>query len=265
MYRAVQAPLRGRWFAFGVAAVLVGGVAAQAVDTLSVQSGPYSLSSVIVKNQLYYQPFNTDTANKAATLAAYPDVTFTNGAALSVTGGVVTGDNGNFTINAAPFTAPYYFAADVTYAGNTSSGCCNVGLQIGTNRIVFHPGFSGGGAFRVDGPGGFGNQNMGFVPANNVLHHIEVEALPGGIFNLTFTDGANPLNVYMNTFTNPANTGAPLGITGQGAATIMFDNLEVFNFIEVPLAPEPGSLALFGCAAAGLLAWRQVRRRKDRG
>jgi len=117
------------------------------------------------------------------------------------------------------------------------NGSFNVGLRIGENQIVFHPGH-GGGAFRVEGPGGFGNQNVGFTPANGVLHKLEVTDVGGGLFNITFTDGANPANVYTNSFTNAASSGGLVSLVRKGptSGVGLFDdfsigaNLEGFNY-----------------------------------
>ena len=63
----------------------------------------------------------------------------------------------------------FRLSADVgTEPGHT---CVNVGVEIGQNEIVFHPGHPGTG-LRVEGPGGFSNQNLGFTLTPVTLHHF---------------------------------------------------------------------------------------------
>lgn len=113
------------------------------------------------------------------------------------------------------------------------SGNTNVGLRIGGNNIVFHPGY-GGGALRVDGTGGFGNQNVGFTPAGGgVLHHMEVAVNAAtGQFTLALRDGSNPNNVYVNRFTNAGYTpvSSKIGFhygSGSGGDEGRYDNYQV--------------------------------------
>jgi hypothetical protein len=118
---------------------------------------------------------------------------------------------------------------------------------------VFHPGFAAGGAFRVQGNGGFGNTNMGFVPANGALHQFEVHSFPSGLVNIKVTDGLNPANVYTTSFTNPGSYGGAIGFWRSGPTTEegIYDNL------QITVAPEPGSCGVVGVAVAGLLARRR--------
>ncbi|CAE7810511.1 unnamed protein product [Symbiodinium sp. CCMP2456] len=60
-----------------------------------------------------------------------------------------------------------------------------------SNAIKFHPGM-GGGQLRVEGVGGFGNQNIGFTPENwtdsgNSFHTLEVSLGTDGLNHLKFT------------------------------------------------------------------------------
>ena len=172
--------------------------------------------------------FDYDTANA---LADYPEYTWSPGTGTaSVAGGVL-----NLTLPATPnsvqavtragFAMPHTYSALV---GSTSGGGgYNVGLNIGANSIVFHPGYAGA-ALRVEGLGGFGNQNVGFTPAPNVLHKLEVASDGHGRFDLTLTDGGNPANVYTASYTNPAAVGAPIGLRRSGSAgTGICDDLTV--------------------------------------
>jgi hypothetical protein len=142
---------------------------------------------------------------------------------------------------------------------SNSNGNYHVALLVGQNAIAFHPGFGGPGmfgAFRIAGPGGMiqSNSDMGFVPANGVLHQFEVHSFPNGDFDVTVTDGANPENVYTTTFNAPAAYGGPVGFRRSGPAfgDGMFDNL------EITVVPEPTLLAP---VAFGLLALARPRRR----
>jgi hypothetical protein len=142
---------------------------------------------------------------------------------------------------------------------SNSNGNYHVALIVGQNAIAFHPGFGGAGmfgAFRISGPEGIvqPNSDMGFVPANGVLHQFEVLSSPNGDFVVTVTDGENPENVYTTTFNNPASYGGAVGFRRSGPAVGdgMFDNL------EISVVPEPTLLAPI---AFGLLALARRPRR----
>ena len=121
-----------------------------------------------------------------------------------------------------------------TRAGaDDSGGSFNVGLRIGDNQVVFHPGFGGGG-LRVEGPGGFGNMDVGFKPANGVLHELRVDSDGAGLFDITFTDGANPANVWTGSWTNAAAVGAQVSLVRKGPTygTGLFDDFTVGAAVE---------------------------------
>jgi len=193
--------------------------------------------------------------------ALYPNFTATfNGGGALVQNGVLTigaqRDTDTFqTFLTDGVTGEFELSALV--GADNSGGSYNVGLTIGENSIVFHPGFGGGGAFRVNGPGGFGNQNMGFVPANGVMHLLTVDADGTGNFNLTLVDGADPSNVYSTTFFNPGSVGGDMGLYRAGPAVGfgLFD-----NFIVLQEVPEPSTWILLALGTLGLAAVR--RRRK---
>ena len=126
-----------------------------------------------------------------------------------------------------PFTVSAQVGSDPGAIGNF-----NVGMKIGDNTISVHPGY-GGGAFRVNGPGGFGNQNVGFTPAVSVLHKLTVTGDGAGNFNVTLTDGANPLNTYSRGWTNAGNPVDTIGVIRSGDKTP--DGL--FDDLSVPPAP----------------------------
>lgn len=91
--------------------------------------------------------------------------------------------------------------------GNGSPVQGNVGIQIGDNGVVFHPGLDSSsgfpdGSLRVEGPGGFGNQDVGFVPAPGVLHTLKVTADGTGNFTVSLTDANNAANVFSQSWFN---------------------------------------------------------------
>lgn len=132
------------------------------------------------------------------------------------------------------------------------NGSFNVGLRIGDNQVVFHPGY-GGGALRVEGPGGFGNTNVGFTPANDVLHKLEVASDGAGLFNITFTDGANPANVWTGSFANPAAVGARVSLVRKGptSGTGLFDDFTIGAKVE-SFGVSTDAQALYGGFTATL-------------
>jgi len=96
------------------------------------------------------------------------------------------------------------------------------------NTVLFHPGYEPTpGAFRVEGEGGFPNQDMGFIPAVGVLHHVEIHSFPDGLFNIKVTDGLNPANIYENSFTNPLAYGGDIGFLAVAGGSPMYDNLSI--------------------------------------
>jgi hypothetical protein len=105
------------------------------------------------------------------------------------------------------------------------------------NTILFHPGYNGPpGAFRINGPGGDGiNWNMGWVPAIDVLHHVEIHSFPDGVFNIKVTDGTDPNLVYEDTFTNPAAYGGDIGFLAAGMGAAVYKNLSITT--TVPIVP----------------------------
>jgi len=71
-----------------------------------------------------------------------------------------------------------------------------VGLRLSQNNIVFHPGYPGG-AVRVEGPGGFANQNFPTgTPDTDIFHTMRVIIFCDGIvhfwiYNSTQDDTTN--------------------------------------------------------------------------
>lgn len=188
---------------------------------------------------LFQESFDTDTANTAQTITQYPDlaVGISGLDEVLVTGGVLelapsSGDS-RFGLTSG-FPGDLVISVDVGGdVVDSIPGNWHVGIAIGGNRLIFHPGFSVlPGAFRVESGGGFTNVDMGFVPALGVLHHMEVRIdAATGQFDITVIDGLDPSNVFNASFTNPGYSPASLialtvgGSPGTGLG--LFDNLTV--------------------------------------
>jgi hypothetical protein len=219
----------------------------------------------------YQQNFNTDTASLAETLAQYPDLVLTPDYPIQgrpqdavVTGGVlhISPQDGDSRLNISrPNDGDVTIKVDIGGASvNTGPGSWAVALAVGVNRLIFHPGFAAPGlrgAFRVEGFGGseypFVQYDMGFTPAENVLHHMEVTINEAtGRFDIKITDGANPANVFTHSFTNtnyptedPAGnrrTIAVLAAGGPSSGMGLFDNISITPSVqEVAIDIKPGS------------------------
>jgi len=132
----------------------------------------------------------------------------------------------------------------------------NPGLSL--NTMLFHPGYpSPPGAFRINGPGGFGvNENMGWQPAlGPVLHHVEIHSFPDGVFTIKVTDGSNPENFYENSFTSPGAYGGDIGLLAAGQGGAIYKNLSI---TEVAPPPIPGDYNVNGVVdSADYVVWRK--------
>ena len=205
------------------------------------------LSFVVVgKSQtlLYQQSFDVDTSSTADTLEAYPEFDFFGGGSNPV---IVSNNqlivpmqsSGAFRgLSLAGFQTDLLIRVKLTTVPGGPDQ--PVGVEIGENRMVFHPGFAGTGAnppgsFAVNGPGGFPNRNMGFVPAAGVLHTMEIRSYADfGFYSIKVIDGANPNNVFQAQFSNPSFTpgqAIELGTTGVPGfvGSAIFDDLQVFD------------------------------------
>ncbi len=200
---------------------------------------------------LFQEPFNTDTANTAETAAVYTNFNVTGSGNAYVSGGILY-----FSLPSAgnTMTTKFGFPGDLLIqlevGKNPGGGSANVGLTIGGNRLVFHPGYSGG-AFRVEGAGGFGNQNMGFTPAAGILHLLEVAVnSTTKQFTIAVTNASNPNQAYAARFTNagytPGTTGlGPTRSSGGGTDEVgWYDDLIVAEL--KPAAAETAWTAAVG-------------------
>jgi len=213
--------------------------------------------------------FNTDTANLAVD---YPDYALTGNGSGSVSGQQLRLNSGGSpalgftTLSTLPASPDYDIRVQLTSTGGTP-GNHNVGLFLGTgtpgsmgandNLIVFHPGFATG-ALRVQGTGGFGNTDVGFTPAQGVLHTLAVHRDGAGTFTVTLSDGSNPANSFTTSWSNPSLTTFKVGVATvealSGTPTGIYDNLFAI--------PEPSSVLLLGLGG-GLLASRCRCRRPN--
>lgn len=213
------------------------------------------------------ESFDTDTADTTSTLSHYSQFTKIGTSLTRVVGGELllqpsgAAVDHEFLING--FAGDLRVTLDV--GKNPGGPDFNVGLRIGDNRLVFHPGFFGDGgappgSFRVEGPGGFGNRHIGFVPAGGVAHRLRVDLhAETGEFDIQLFDTHNPANKFTASFTNAGYApGDHIGPTVEGflknpAWVGLFDNF------QVTALPEPTSAALL-LAAAALLGRRRGER-----
>src|SRR6478672_4229139 len=171
--------------------------------TTSLEANPVSLP--------FFEGFDTRTNDAIST---YPNFTFDDGGS-GINPSLVVNANGVLQVGSGGF--PYYPAFGVTpnpfptgeiiikcdmgWDGSINDppvgiGFGGTGLRFGTkfevggatgslNVMGFHPGYtSPPGALRVEGPGGFGTTNMGWVPQPGVLNHVEIDSFPDGLFNI---------------------------------------------------------------------------------
>ncbi|MDJ0522858.1 MAG: PEP-CTERM sorting domain-containing protein [Planctomycetota bacterium] len=220
---------------------------------------------------LFHETFDTNTANTATTLSTYSGWTVIGTTPVTVVNGVVQIEAQGDPFDLQGFALPSTFTGDLTIevdlGTSTASGSYNVGLKIGDNNIVFHPGYTvTPGAFRVEGPGGFGgpgdNRDMGFVPAAGVLHHMTVNITAAtGLIEIEVVDANDATNVYTTSITNSGYTdGAQIAFTTNGNSGFgyaQFDNIKVSG--ELAAVPEPGTLALLGVGLACILVLRRRR------
>jgi hypothetical protein len=183
--------------------------------------------------EAFFESFDIDTTTTLETQNTYPSFSFNVSGSAIVSSGVLqlesAGDGSDDSATISGFTEEVIVSVDIGLS-TSLVGYSNVGLMIGDNYILFHPGF-GGGALRVTGPGGFGTTNMGFTPALDVLHHMQVHVHPSGLFEIQITDANNQSNVFTKSFTNSSSVGGNITLQRQGASGEfhlgLYDNLLV--------------------------------------
>jgi hypothetical protein len=215
--------------------------------------------------------FSTD-ASQANIAAQYPDWSLvpangSDAATVSVTDGQLHlgGDQATstqFQLLTAPVGA---FTIDVDLGAFPNGfGSTNIGVKIGDNVIVFHPGYPTTG-LRVEGDGGFTNVDVGFTLAAETLHHLTLTGDGLGLFSVTLTDGLNSANTFTTSFTNVASVGGLFSITRAGA-TNMYGQVYADDFVltdqgtaSVPDSSSTLSLMLLSIGALGFCHRRAVR------
>lgn len=205
-----------------------------------------SVAGIVNGGIAFHQSFDTDTATTEETVATYPPFSFIGDTwweARVVNGVIHLPPQGAGLLQKLQIPGyPGDLTIDVDLGKNPGGGDFCIGLAIGGNNFVFHPGLPADGpypqgAFRVEGPG-YGNVNgdMGFVPeGRGVLHHMRIAVTEATRqFDITVTDANNPANVYRASFTNPAyRAGDPIGFVTHGYLgsdenrSARFDNLTV--------------------------------------
>ena len=199
--------------------------------------------------------FSTN-ATAANVGALYPDWSFIKANAtdtIEITGGQLRlgGDRDQptqFQLLAAPVGA---FTASVDLGAWPGNGSYNIGVLIGENEIVFHPGF-GGTALRVEGLGGFDNQNVGFTLAPEVLHHLTLTGDGFGLFTITLTDALNAGNTYTTSFVNAGSVGGLFSISRAGVNGL-YGQVYADNFLltDESISPVPDTSSTFSLMLLG--------------
>ena len=154
---------------------------------------------------------------------------------------------------------------DVGIPAAAGAGQYNVGMEFGGYNAIFHPGFTAiPGAFRIGGGFGVGNQNMGFVPKQGVLHHFDIETLmTGGGLAVDVTVTGEGTDNLMHSFTysfvdaSPNLGSGQFGFRRSGPGGAANDGL--FDNLQATVIPEPTTLLIWSLLA-GLgvgLGWRR--------
>ncbi|MEX2187238.1 MAG: LamG-like jellyroll fold domain-containing protein [Pirellulales bacterium] len=196
-----------------------------------------SLGDVLTVGGVVDFEFDTDVA-QADLATAFPgsslEINGNGGASISAGRLRLTGGNSTsqiFNLGDAASVGDGPFVLETRLGSNPSGGGLNVGVRIGDNDIYFHPNFAGG-VFRIEGPGGSGttNNDMDFIPAQNVLHTLRIEGDGAGNFTVTVVDGSNPKKQFVRQFSNPGNPGGPVALrrfSGSNSGQAFFDGITI--------------------------------------
>ncbi len=171
------------------------------------------------------------------------------------------GGGTNLTVlSAGAFAGDLILTTGLTLSPETGSCSRNVGISIGDNNFIFHPGCSNG-LFRIDGTNGFGNTAMGFTPSKGIFHEMTIEIdVDTQAFSIEVVDGSNPGNIYSTNFTdtNYVAGSTLIGLsTGGGTGEARWDYLTISSLSSSPNGvPIPATIGLVGL---GLLSMRLLR------
>ena len=170
---------------------------------------------------LYEANFSIDTFTDLETESTYKMLVngFTSARASNGKLLVVPVPGSNQSIDFGAFNGDIRITFDTSITGTPGA------VKIGDN-----------GAFRIDGPGGHFNYDMGFVPTLSALNHVVVDINAStGVSNITIIDGVDSLRVYHETFAIqhyvPSHT--MIGLSSGGTGVGIFDNLVVSSVPEV--------------------------------
>jgi hypothetical protein len=166
---------------------------------------------------------------------------------------------GEASVTAHSFVSPdagIVIIADI--GADSSNGDFNVGIVLDDTPIVFHPGYETvPGAFRI---GTGSNLDMGFVPANGVLHHWEIEVSPVGQVSISITDGSDPNNTYSTSYADASLAdGFSVGLHREGGAGSAA-HAGLFDNFMIALQPGNDSADFDGNGSVDgqdFLAWQQ--------
>lgn len=182
------------------------------------------------------------------------------------------GDQGSLDIGT--FAGNLTITAGVNVRGDP--GAINVGLRVGNNNYLFHPGFvTGQGAFRVDRADGFQNYEMGFTPLSwsgggaDVFHTLVVDittdivtsvditvidGLTGAVYQ--YDDPSDPWFGYRDLDYDPAGETVGLTVGGSSSWHALFDFVRIED--DAAEVPSPPTLFLLLLGLLGMLLTRKT-------
>jgi len=217
------------------------------------------LSNAATATMLYQQTFDTDTSSIAQTVSTY-GVTASGFNSAIVQSGKLRLSTPSGSQASLVFGT---FLGDITVTFDTTTetdngNLINTGLRVGDNNYIFHPGYVNG-AFRIDGPGGHGNVDMGFSPTNSALNHVTVAIdADTGMTSIKIVDGVDASKIYQETFVDTNYIGG-LSVIGLTSGSSGGPRFAIFDNFAVSSVPEPASWAvlLIGLGALGSIARRR--------
>ncbi|MEM6505223.1 MAG: hypothetical protein AAF711_07125 [Planctomycetota bacterium] len=201
------------------------------VASLAVTNGPSCLAG-----EIFTESFETETATTEQTLRAYPYLSLSRPTeGIRVQDGVLTTRQSSRVMLSLPKLKPGPAVISLDIGASCDSRGSSVVVEVMETNMVFHPGWSSGGAFRVDGV--FFNTDMGFIPAIGVMHHLTIRTDGAGHFDVELIDGENPDNVYKVSFENPNINGNEVRLQ-SGNRAMLFDNIRIEDVLPAdPVLP----------------------------